>query len=301
MNVQEVVDLMIEYGFNREQTYYNYMDGDLFKVSIFDKERAIEISCVPTKEFEDYESKIPVGGKICYDLKQHIATLVCVFGPICTEANYLTGENEGIILSANAGQNSYYTHKLTKKNLVSAVCAQRNPAKHLAKILGCHLKNIRTVSKNLIPVLQKYDFKETFNSILCRGEKDETSNIWSTYEHKNCLEKTIQVTTDCFNGRLSVYPFEDVDFKKVGLEEFDKMFVERILKLDGTVRNCFEYLFDDDEKHTIDSYANVMACKYVLDENRIGADCANFKNVDVEKIPEKYMDLYKKACETIKK
>lgn len=316
--VQEYIDFLVERGFKIANGAYLYLDGVLQCVDMDNDKNnvVVQLGCYPSKEFQDFLDDLDVGDQYEHDMNQYYVDNVCVSGSICTETNFYNGENNGIVLMediSSEGVQPYHTHLLTPENLEKAINAQTYPSEHMMEILEKHLANIKAVKKNFIPTLKKYDFFESYNSItyLADGETAEsTSDILAEFTHRNSGHSLyLCIASDCFDGRLKVNHFEDIDFYTISQEEFEKIFIDRILtnKSVGSVLNNphnnikleYSYMFDDDPKNNIHTFGDVMNCLSII--NRDFPSIYEIDKIGPNNIPDWAMKWYDKAVEHARK
>lgn len=309
--VQEYIDFLLERGFKIANGAYLYLDGVLESVDMDNEKNnvVVQIGCYPSKEFQDFLDNLNIGDTYEHDLNQYYVNLVSVSGDICTEANFYNGDNDGIILVDDADkEGSYHTHMLTQENLVKAINAQTYPTEHMEEILEKHLANIKAIKKNLIPVLKKYEFYEDYNSIVYVADgqiKEDTSDMRAIFKHSNS-GNSLYIATDCFDGHLKVGHFEDIDFYTISQEDFEKIFIDRILT-NKNVENIlndnphnnikleYSYMFDDDPKNNIHTFREVMECMYIINDPH--PSVKDVKHINTENIPDWAMKWYDKAVE----
>ena len=130
-------------------------------------------------------------------------------------------------------------------------------------IIKCHLHNLELLNKILFPILNKYRFYESYNSLVRCFESEkqkEDSNITSNFRHPNMHTwDEIIIKTDVFDGSLHIEYFENIDFKSITQEELEKEFIKRILSnKNGDIDIKYSYMFNDDPKDNIYTYNEVI-------------------------------------------
>lgn len=286
-------------GFKVTRNEYDCISGKLAQCTYQNKNKTtVMIFTRASVEEKEIPTKLNVIEEVENELSEEIIDRVYVGGKISTDVDSFNGENLGIVLSSNIKNVSYNPHQLTPNTLKKAIMAQENPTEHMLGILKKHIAHVDRLKENLFPVLGKYDFMEVYNSLIDKTlYKSETSNIYSIFIHPNDFGVYgIKVTTDCLTGDLFVMDFDDVDFYDTPIEVIDKLFVERILTDKGMKRPLlkFDYLFDDDSKHTIDTYGELSHCLEILKAPE-WYTMRHMDEINTDVIPEKYMDYYNEA------
>lgn len=301
--LQDCAEFLNGMGFEESPFAYDYLNDELVSYTMKNKNNVnVVITCHPSNKWDEVVNNLNDDEEIEIDFNEHIVDYIIVRGIVCTEENYLTGNKEGIVLNANAKEDSYHCHQITANALKTAILAQEKPSEHMIGILRSHIRHVETLKTNLFPILEKYDFVETYNSVLdITGNDRNTSDVYSVFEHPNDFgHLSISVATDCLTGELVVSGFEDVDFYKATKEDIDKLFVERILtdKETNEPMLIFAYLLDDDEKHTIKTYGEVSQC-LAISREPLYYTMRHIDEINTDAIPEKYMHYYNEAKEAV--
>lgn len=286
--VQDYLNYLYTLGFSKDKQYYNYLDLDLTSVDIHNPNtgECVGLYCESTSEWYEYIQSLEKGTEVFYDLTQHVVNAVYVEGELCTERSFSSGENNGIYLVSYP--DSYHSHKLTDESFKKAVWTQSHTSQHMIDIIKCHLHNLELLNKILFPILNKYEFYESYNSLVhCFEieERKEDSNITSNFRHPNMhVWDEIIIETDVFDGSLYIEYFEDIDFKSVTQEELEKEFIKRILSnKNGDIDIKYSYMFNDDPKDNIYTYNELMNYMQKLRYNE------SLDDINWDNIPDKYI------------
>lgn len=110
-------------------------------------------------------------------------------------------------------------------------------------ILKSHIRNMKRIKDEFLPILERFDFYQYYSSILdCKGDESEfsksSSNPLIVFKHKTAgfNENTIYFETDCINGKLKVQN------EYYTSDDFENYIINNVMK-DNTVKLDTIYTF----------------------------------------------------------
>lgn len=254
----------------------------------------------PTLEYEKELLNLKDGEEYETDFSKLEVTGMFLESVFVNQAGFMDNSREGIILkdglerhkildhiSGEDGMKSYYVHDF--KYLEIAINAQIHPFEHERHILKCHMENLEKIEALYKPVLEKYDFFESYSSLFdvttdnssIRDNSDPS--LVFEFRYPSICHKDIWFSTDCLDGRLKLNDGKELpeDFEKWLLNDYmmDKPLSKPLLE--------FRYIFDS-EYLPKTSYYNIWNLLQTIDEYKKGyCDKEKIKKLSFEGVPMK--------------
>lgn len=278
---------------------YTFMCGELRQIELVDNfNHEIVIQCEFTEDYINEIESLPENEEYEIDFNKCIVDFISIASDICSEPNFMSGENEGMILS-NVQDNDYHTHQLTEESLMHCIWIQRHQDLQFRELCKSYIKNMDIAEQIILPVLVKYDFYCDYMNYLDRNESNDTSDLFSVYKHDFTTD-TVELITDCIDGSFHVNDMAITE--ATTSEEFENFLIDTMIMDDlNRPKLVYEYLFSDDPKYTKDSYPHIFNIFDLLLHNGIDINESHktrmIASLDVDKIPKKYMDHYDKVMQ----
>lgn len=267
-----------------EPRWYDYLDYYLIHIDLYNNiEQHITLEVCYTEEYEEELRSLPEGTEINPDYSRMECTgafLECV---IC----YPEGPVQG-----TSGITVYDMDYFWK-----AFELFQNPSKAKKRIMSIHLQHSEYIEKHFVPILEKYDFYNNYDS------------YW------DCSEKTY-IGAQPIIGWKYKYSSKDIDFKTDMLTEklyvngdiwnedddFEKWLIDNVMTYKHGPETFyeleFERFFSEDSKWTPTSHQEIL----MLSDNirRLREDKnLHYNDINFDAIPKKYeylIDQYNELC-----
>ena len=274
--LQSFVDILYRNGYKETRAPYQYLCGALEIVEFHKGGYSVWIYVYPTPEFEKwlegYEGEYEV------DYKNYCVSAVKIESPLCNIAGFTDGDTSCIQLEEEP--NDYVKHGLDLFEYCLSL-QTTNLLKHELKIMKCRIEHLEWAGKNLVPVLEKYDYSAEYDSFFNTENDRDSSNQWITFKHKNSLRGLVTIETDALTGDINIVAdginVSDM-YGKNQDEAFDTM-LEKVWKENDVE---YGYIFSGDPKETVDS-ASEVRCLWTAIRYKERDDTINF-----DLIPERY-------------
>lgn len=157
---------------------------------------------------------------------------------------------------------------------------------HCMNIMGKHIEHLEKLIKEYKPILEKYNFKCTYNSFFDISER-RRSEPEVTYYHPHDLYSH-KFFTNPISEEFYTDLFEESGKNVMNLEKIDSIKFEELLiryMQEDKRDEIFGYLFDKDPLHTIDTYCEMVSLWRYYDNPDKLPD--SFKPY-IERLPKKY-------------
>lgn len=200
------------------------------------------------------------------------------------KTNSFCDEGTGIIVEG----------KEFEDNFEKVLWISENPTEHELGTIRSHYRNLEYFMKNFKPILMKYDFYECYDSFWDTTERHSSAPRFD-YRHINTrsdFDIDFIFTTNPITGSLEcnapskLFGDKSKDLCSLSPKEFEKYLIEDYFS--GDLK--FEYILSSDPRYTKDSYIEIMKLMFSLRYMKDGTGQV-YKDIDFEKIPEKYNDL----------
>lgn len=284
MNVvlAKLLDELKAKGF--EPKWYDYLDYYLMRIDLYnDIEQRITLDVCYTEEYEEELRSLPEGTEIDPDYSKMECTGAFFKCVICYPEGLRQGTS-GITVS----DMSYFW---------KAFEMFQNPSKAKKRIMQLHLEHSEYIEKYFVPILEKYDFYNNYDSYWDGSNKIYIGSqpiIGWKYKYST---KDIDFKTDILTERLYI----NCDIWNDG-DDFEKWLIDNVMtyKLghETLYELEFERFFDSDPKWAPTSHQEILA----LTDNicrLCGGKEIYYKNINFDIIPEKYkylIDQYNELC-----
>lgn len=274
MNVSECINILKQFNYrepNENEFGYEYVNGCLSSIDMYSPTgKRVNIVVEPVEEYIDEiinnPNNIDENEEFNWEYDRILVLFVKFESSICNIMGYVDGDKSYLTLDGvvrNDNFDNYIPHKLNNETLTKFAWIQEHPIEHELFIVGAHYNNLRTICYDYIPILEKYDFYQSYSSVLdCRiesGSEMLSSNPFVRFNHKyydSINYSNFTIETDCITGELLV------DGKRLD-KPFEKWLTEDFMydKKYNCYYNGYRYLFNKDykpESYKEMTYANEL-------------------------------------------
>jgi len=283
--LKEYSDFLVSKGYCETSLSQTYLSGRLEIVDFIKNGFCINLYVNETKELSDYLDTLEPGTEYQVDYNNYIVVGARIESPICNVADFLTGETKEIQLVSKPNSYNHHTLDLFEKCIEFQ---KTNLLEHELFIMSKRKEQLEWATKNLIPILEKYNYYVDYDSFFDTTHQKCSSNIRIDFKHPNNNELTIEM--DCITGESIIWADINstdgcIDLPELYGKSKDEVFnilLEKVWKKDEL---RFGYIYNNNAHYTIDTYYSVLTL----------FDCLHYKekrnDIDFDSIPEKYNDL----------
>ncbi len=286
--LQSFVDILYQNGYKETKAAYQFLDGALEIVEFYKEDYHIWFYVYPTPDFkkwlESYEGEYKI------DYKNYYVSGINIESPLCNIDGFTDGDTSCIQLEEEP--NEYVKHGF---DLFEYCLTLQTPnlLKHEMKIMRHRLEHLEWAEKNLVPVLEKYDYFAEYDSFFNTENDRDSSNQLITFKHKNSFRGIISIETDALTGDINIVAdgINVSDMYGKNAEEVFTIMLEKVWKDDDVQ---YGYIFSGDPKETVDSATEIRCLLQAIREGQRD-DTINFDIIPerYNKDVEKYNDIIK--------
>lgn len=285
--LKSYANLLYKKGYKETKAPYQYLCGALEIVEFHKGGYHVWLYVYPTPSFEkwldNYEGEYEV------DYKNYYVSGAKIESPLCNIAGFTDGDTSCIQL--NEEPDEYVKHGL---DLFEYCLSLQTPnlLKHELKIMRKRIKHLEWAEKNLVPILEKYDYTAEYDSFFNTENERDSSNQWITFHHRNGFWGGVTIETDSLTGDILIIA-DGVDVSEMYGKDRDEVFATMLEKVWKENDVEYGYIFSGDPKECVDSSAEIR-CLWQSISNRKPDGRINF---DI--IPERYnkdIERYNKVC-----
>lgn len=281
--LKEYADFLYENGYKENFAPYTFLDSNLEIVEFIKDGFHISLYVKETEEFSKYLEELELGTEYQIEYENYIVTAAFIESPICNVANYFDGSTNGIELVSKP--NGYNKHTLDLFKLCIGF-QKVNLLEHELYIMSRRQEQLAWAKDNLVPILEKYDYKITYDSFFDTKNETPSSNIRIDFKHHNRSDLVIE--TDCLTGESIIWT--DINLGDGSINLADKIYgksqdevfnvlLKEVWRKDETK---FGYIYNNDPHETVDTYKEVNTL----------IDCLRYKekrnDINFDIIPKRY-------------
>ena len=220
------------YKINDDGFPYGYINDELSSVEFVNKDgKSLVLSCHHTEELNKYLKENYQEGEEC-PIDDTTESMIVVDSAmfessIVNMPDFMNGSKPGIFLQERSLLDDGGYYKDGMDLFTKCVWIQNNELEHSKNIMEQHFRNVDFFNKYIKSILEIYDYRFLYTSILDIEEKDTSSPIFE-YGLKNAFDcYNLIFVTDCITGEFSVsVPFGTFD------EESSVEFVDILTNFD---------------------------------------------------------------------
>lgn len=274
--LQSFVDILYRNGYKETRIPYQYLCGELETIEFYKGDYSVFVHVYPTPEFEKWLKTYE--GEYEIDYKNYCVSAIKIESPLCNGEGFIDGDTSCIQLKEEP--NDYNEHGL---DLFEYCLSLQTPnlLKHELKIMKCRIEQLEWAEKNLIPILEKYDYSVEYDSFFDAKNDRDSSNQWIGFNHINNLRGFVFIGTDALTGDIIIIA-DGIDVSDMYGKTSDEVFnimLERVWKENDVE---YGYIFYNDPKETVNSAVEIR-CVWQAIRRKRPDDRINF---DI--IPERY-------------
>ena len=223
---------------------YEVVNGILYFVTFDNKEygTTLKLKTIPNAAYRKELDKLSDGDEVeinPYDYDVNGAYIPC---SICNIAGFVDNCKDGIsLVDVDDGYNPHLM-----KDFKKCVWIQNHVMEQEEFILKSHIRNMKRIKDEFLPILERFDFYQYYSSILdCKGDESEfsksSSNPLIVFKHKTAglNVNMIYFETDCINGKLKVQN------EYYTSDNFENYIINNVMKDKyNNIEIDYKYLFD---------------------------------------------------------
>lgn len=283
--LKEYSDFLVSKGYCETSISQTYLDGHLEIVEFVKNDFHVNLYVVETNELSDYLDTLEPGTEYQVDYNNYIVDSANIESPICNVSDFLTGTTKEIQLVSEPNEYNHHTLDLFEKCIEFQ---KTNILEHELFIMSKRKEQLEWATKNLIPILEKYDYYVKYDSFFDTTNGKCNSNVRIDFKHPNNNELIIEI--DCITGESIIWADINstdgcIDLSELygkSVDEVSNILLEKVWKKDEL---RFGYIYNNDTHYTINTYYSVLTL----------FDCLHYKekrnDILFDSIPEKYNNL----------
>lgn len=285
--LKSYANVLYKRGYKESVAPYQFLCGELEIVEFTNGKYVVFLYVYPTPSFEKWLESYE--GEYEVDYKNYYVSGAKIESPLCNIAGFTDGDTSYIQL--NEEPDEYIKHGL---DLFEKCLDLQTPnlLKHEMKIMKARLKHLSWAEKNLVPILEKYDYQADFDSFFNTENERDSSNQWITFTHKNSIRGSVTIETDALTGDINITA-DGIDVTEMygkGRDEVFAIMLEKVWKENDVE---YGYIFSGDPRECVDSSVEIRCMWQSIREKRPDG------RINFDIIPERYrkdIETYNEVC-----